>query len=117
MYNILRDQEAARNNDWSLIAYYMVKHHPKLVRRVPDGPEGNGAAYAYLADLKHVTSAETIIRARRIIQNDLGAFPPTDPEVMKARRIKEKNYTDAEVREAKAAIEEVHEAHIPHYAR
>lgn len=35
------------------------------------------------------TSAETITRCRRYIQNTLGLWLPTDPEVIKRRKIKE----------------------------
>ncbi len=41
-----------------------------------------------------LTPAETITRIRRYIQNDLGLFLPTDPDVIKAREISELDVHD-----------------------
>jgi len=42
---------------------------------------------------KHDGLFESIRRARQHIQNSLGLFPPTDPEVIKRRRRREKVLT------------------------
>jgi hypothetical protein len=39
--------------------------------------------------LDKLTKAENIRRVRQKIQNDLGLFPPTDPDVIAKRKIKE----------------------------
>jgi len=94
---ILEQYERARNNDGVLMAHYINTYHPGLVSIDQDGD--------VTIKLKNFTSLpplENIRRSRQIIQNDDGEFPPTDPKVVKARRIKEKNWNDCEVREAKA---------------
>jgi len=37
----------------------------------------------------------SVERARRVIQNDLALYPPTNPNVAKKRRIKEEYYREA----------------------
>jgi hypothetical protein len=44
---------------------------------------------------------ENLRRVRQIIQNENEMYQPTDPKVRKARGIKEKNWREAEIREAK----------------
>lgn len=97
VYAIMEKYEQARNNDWTLIAHYVNTYRYHLLFE----NEAKDKCVA-LKDLKKFPSAETIIRARRLIQNEDGVLLPTDPAVSKKRRIKEQNYRDAEVREAKA---------------
>lgn len=93
---ILEENEKARNNDGTMVAYYIKKYHPS---RVSYDPANN--PYVTLNNLQHLTSFESLTRARRIVQKSHGLYPPTDPKVAKARGIKELNYTNTEVREAK----------------
>ena len=92
---ILEDHEQARNNDGTLIAYFVKKHCKTLLVVDPDGNE-----MLALKNFKNLPPMESIVRARRIIQNTNQILIPTDPRVSKARRIKEENYRNAEVREA-----------------
>jgi CO dehydrogenase nickel-insertion accessory protein CooC1 len=93
---ILEEHEQARNNDGTLIAHFVKRYYKTLLVVDPDGNE-----MLPLKNFKHLPPMETITRARRIIQNDNHMLIPTDPNVAKARRIKEENYRNAEVREAK----------------
>ena len=54
-----------------------------------------------LKNFKHLPPMENLRRVRQIIQNENEMYEPTDPDVRKARGIKEKNWRDAEIREAK----------------
>ena len=72
---LLSDNEEGRNNDTRLLFDYW---------KAFDGhKEGH-----VMVEVFHLTAPETIVRVRRHIQNDLGFFPPTDPEVSKARGIR-----------------------------
>lgn len=92
---IMRDHEAARNNDGTLMAYYIDTYHPDLVHRA----EKLGKVIP-LSNMKYLPPFESIRRVRAIIQNVDGKYLPTDEKVIKARRLKEKNMTECEVREA-----------------
>lgn len=96
VYKILKEFPEARNSDGTLLAHYINIYQRQLV--VPDA---NGSPAISLKNIKHLPPFENIRRVRQIIQNDNGDFLPTDPKVIKARKIKEKNWEDCEVREAK----------------
>lgn len=72
---ILKHFPEARNNDNYLIYLYW-----KLVDQCET-----------LEDIMHATSPEVIRRARQKIQNEKGQYKPTDPEIIKRRRIAEKS--------------------------
>jgi hypothetical protein len=93
---ILKDHESARNNDGSLYAYFLKKYCSHLI--VPDA---NGDPAVPLKNFKNLPPMENIRRSRQIIQNDNNLYLPSDPAVRKARKIKEENWRNAEVREAK----------------
>lgn len=93
---ILADHESARNNDGTLFAYFIQKHCKELVVKLPDGTE-----VIPLKNFKKLPPMENLRRVRQIIQNENEMYEPTDPEVKKARGIKEKNWREAEIREAK----------------
>ena len=93
---ILRDHENARNNDGSLYAHFLSKYCSHLI--VTDA---NGEKAIALKNFRNLPPMENIRRSRQIIQNDNNLYLPTDPEVRKARKIKEENWRNAEVREAK----------------
>lgn len=92
---VLAKWESARNNDGSLYAHYVNTYCPSLVRKDEDGKPS-----IRLEDMKHLPSPDTVGRCRQIIQNVDNLYLPTDPKVRKARKIKEENYTNCEVREA-----------------
>lgn len=74
----------------------MLKYYSKLLFKDRDGDW-----CIKLKNLKHLCSWQSIRLARQIIQNEHGLLVPTDPKVLKTRKIKEKNIRDAEWREAK----------------
>tara|TARA_R100001086_G_scaffold118472_2_gene60888 strand:- start:1487 stop:1819 length:333 start_codon:yes stop_codon:yes gene_type:complete len=92
---ILKEHEAARNNDGTLMAYYIDRFHSDLVHKA----EKLGKVIP-LSNMKYLPPFESIRRVRAIIQNVDGKYLPTDEKVIKARRIKEANMRDCEVREA-----------------
>lgn len=96
VYKILEKYENARNNDGSLLALYIYEFLPGLVDKTESGKQ-----CICLEDIKRLPAIENIRRSRQIIQNDDNQFLPTDPKVREARKIKEKNWREAEVREAK----------------
>lgn len=93
---VLEKYENARNDDKTLYAYYIYEYASEFIRKDYEGHE-----YVRLRDMKHLPSTESVRRARQIIQNDDGKFLPTKESVKKGRGTKEKNWRDAEVREAK----------------
>lgn len=93
----MEEHEKARNNDWTLMAHYMLRYYKKILFQ-----DEQGHWAIRLRDLQHLCSFETLRRSRQIIQNDHMLLIPTDPKVRKARKIKEKNMREAEVREAVA---------------
>lgn len=93
---ILEDHPQARNNDGTLIAHYINIYHPHFVFE-----DINGHKSINLKHFKELPPFENLRRLRQIIQHDNEELQPTDPRVTKMRRIKEKNWNDAEVREAK----------------
>lgn len=76
-FELLRDNAWTRNTDVGLFWLYGIKFHPDL--RLPRLP--------YKAFLLPFASIE---RARRNIQKTKKLFLPSNPEVRKKRRIKEK---------------------------
>jgi hypothetical protein len=92
---ILAQYEKARNSDQTLYAHYVNTYQPSFIE-LKDGEK-----VVRLSNIKNLHPYESVSRARRIIQNDLHQYLPTDPDVIKARGIKEENYRNCEVREAK----------------
>jgi len=93
--SILKEKEETRNNDGHLLAHYVAKYYPRLV---DDTVVTNKTVS--LGNFRYFPPVETITRARRIIQNVDKEFLPTTEAVRKARRIKEQDYKNWEVREA-----------------
>lgn len=92
---LLAKHPKARDSDGTLIAHYILRYHPSLVENkdtVPTLP---------LKNIKHLPPFENIRRSRQLIQNVDGQYLPTSIEIAKARGIKEENWRNAEVREAK----------------
>lgn len=93
---VLEEKPQTRNCDKSLFANYIFKYHNNFIVMVENVP------YISLKNFTELpVSFETIRRSRQIIQNDCNLFLPTDPAVRKERNIKEENYRNIEVREAK----------------
>lgn len=97
VWSILEEHENARNNDLSLYAIYIWKYEKgKLADIDTENPK------LPLKNFQQMPPLSSIKRARRIIQNDDNEFLPTDEDVRKARKIKQENYEESEVEEAKA---------------
>lgn len=103
---ILADHPKARNNDGTLMAHFVQKHCSHLIFY---GPENR--PMLPLDKFQFLPPFESIRRVRAIIQNENELYQPTDPAVRKARRIKEVDMRNFEVREAINYYEEdrVHE--------
>lgn len=83
---LLRRFPFARNNDLFLILMYIrffVPEFSKYIRFIPTDE---------LIALCKQVNLESIRRARQYIQNTLGYFPPTDPEVRRRRRKREEAF-------------------------
>ncbi len=79
---ILEQYEQARNDDKFLI--WKVFEHFK----------GGRAESMAFVDFVNLPPFESITRCRRYIQNKLGLFQPTDPDVIKRRSRQEKEIKD-----------------------
>jgi len=79
--DILREYPEARNSDLYLTILYLRKYTElgKYIRFIP-----------YDVIKKYDGLLESIRRSRQYIQNTLGLYPPTDPEVVRKRKLKEK---------------------------
>jgi len=93
--DILKEKPATRDSDSLLYAHYIFRFHKSVVKMNEEQKP-----YIMLADLNNLPPSETIRRCRQIIQNNDNLYLPTTLAVRKARKIKEENYRDAEVREA-----------------
>lgn len=102
MHHILKIHPKSRDNDGTLLAHYINEFEKQLVIDAVDGTPA-----IKLSNLKHLPPIENLRRSRQLIQNDDGDFLPNDEAVIKARRIKEKNWREAEIREAKQAEMEI----------
>ena len=98
VYEILHDQENARNSDKSLLAVYIWRYCKKLLTGL-----GTDDPKLPLKNFDKLPSIKSIMRARRMVQNEKGEFLPTSKQVRKQRRIKEEEYRTKEVPEAKEA--------------
>jgi len=79
---ILAKYPDARNSDLYLIILYIRKFVPELARYIRYVP--------YDVIKKYDGLFESVRRARQYVQNTLGKYPPTDEEVMKQRKRKER---------------------------
>lgn len=80
---VLRDRPATRNSDKLLITEYWRCFHPEQIASNEAGD------WVQLDRIFFLTSPESIVRARRLIQHKDGKYPATDPVVLE-RRSKEK---------------------------
>lgn len=94
--HILEKYEQARNSDGTLYAYFIKTYCSNLIVMDAEGVE-----MLPLKNFKLLPPLENLRRCRQIIQNDNQELQPTDPAIRKFRRIKEENFRNAEVREAK----------------
>ena len=80
----------ARDDDMYLILQVWIALHPGKIFKHEE------RQCVKLKDIhESFESPESIRRTRQKIQNDLGLFPPTSYQVMKARRMKEENWREA----------------------
>jgi len=83
----LRENPALRDCDTSLQIAIIRKKYPSAVRV----SQLDGMEYVAVFALKKF-SQDAIKRARARIQNEQGKYLPNDPEVRKARKIKQEEY-------------------------
>lgn len=80
----------SRNSDSRLICVLWKAYTPHLVAKI-DNSDG-----VKLEDIIYkLPKFSSVERARRVIQNDLALYPPTDHKIAKKRRIKEEHYREA----------------------
>jgi len=83
---LLSRYPACRNSDIYLVLVYWYIYHPEFRKYL--------RKFIPYDVARRLTPPETIRRARQYIQNTLGLYPPTDPEVIKKRRKKEQEYRE-----------------------
>ena len=71
----LKHHEQARNNDNSLVAYFLYDWYPQYF---------NGGFFD-MSKLKELPNVYDIIRYRKKIQNEEGKYLPTDPQIYQKR--------------------------------
>lgn len=92
----LKEFPASRNSDVLLTAYIWKEFHDKQLSSFDEYyKSGKYKVYEILAGfMTSVPREDDVSRMRRIIQNDEGKYPPTDNEVEKQRKQKEKNWKE-----------------------
>jgi len=83
VHNILRSYPEARNNDTLLMFLYYKEYCPMGQRKLQDALD---IVYSNWDLLQSVAEGESITRARRVVQNDRGMYPPTE-NVSKKRKL------------------------------
>lgn len=87
---VLSADPESRNSDSRLICTLWKSYNPNQVANFGQGD------MVKLEDIIYkLPKFSSVERARRIIQNDLALYPPTDPKIAKKRRIKEEHYREA----------------------
>lgn len=87
---VLSADQESRNSDSRLICTLWKSYNPNQVVNFGQGD------MVKLEDIIYkLPKFSSVERARRIIQNDLALYPPTDPKIAKKRRIKEEHYREA----------------------
>jgi len=99
---ILYDSVKSRNSDASLVANYWWKYDQRWLRMKSEDIE-KAEPCLPLWNYEHVTQPSVIERARRLVQEEavlsgditeMGKYLPTDPAVLKSRRINCKIWKD-----------------------
>tara|TARA_R110000824_G_scaffold247869_1_gene436942 strand:- start:12616 stop:12957 length:342 start_codon:yes stop_codon:yes gene_type:complete len=81
--SILRSYPEARNNDTLIMFLYYREYCPMGQRKLQDALD---VVYGHWDLLQGVAEGESITRARRVVQNELGMYPPTE-NVSKKRKL------------------------------
>ena len=92
---ILERYPHTRDSDGSLYAHFLKEHAKQFIVKDTDGD-----LCIPLKKFKSLPSSESVRRSRQIVQEG-GEFLPTTEAIRKMRGIKEENWRNAEVREAK----------------
>ena len=88
--DVLAVDERSRNDDKHLTCMIWKYLYPSKVIKVYNHEVDKEIDYVSLRDIRDVfTYSESIRRARQIIQNDLGLYPPTNTKVKNKRKISE----------------------------
>lgn len=87
---VLSADPESRNSDSRLICVLWNTYYPSKTVKTD-----RGDAVTFEDIIYTLPKFSSVERARRVIQNDLALYPPTDPMVAKKRRIKEEHYREA----------------------
>lgn len=87
---VLSADQESRNSDSRLICTLWKSYNPDQVANF-----GQGDTVKLEDIIYKLPKFSSVERARRVIQNDLALYPPTDPKIAKKRRIKEEHYREA----------------------
>jgi len=87
---VLSADPESRNSDSRLICTLWKSYNPDQVANF-----GQGDTVKLEDIIYKLPKFSSVERARRVIQNDLALYPPTDPKIAKKRRIKEEHYREA----------------------
>jgi hypothetical protein len=91
---ILADDPKARNNDtWLITQVWQKMQHIKC--------------FIPYEEIDNMIPPETITRVRRKIQNEMGLYLPTNPDVLDAREQKEKDIKEWATKDKKGDVEEI----------
>ena len=93
VYGILEKYPETRDCDKVLTAKYIELFHSELLLETSRGLS------LPLINWTKLPPLDTILRNRRVIQNQEGKFLPSDPKIAKMRKQKELDYEYAEARE------------------
>jgi hypothetical protein len=80
IHDILAEFEDARNDDRVLFRRYVTKYHPSAFRCPTCG-----GTLLDMDELEKVPMPGSIVRKRRVLQNDMEVLPPTKPDVILKR--------------------------------
>jgi len=95
--HILAEDPLSRDDDSRLSCVLWKTFYPQCVKKVTtEKPVEYHQEGVSLYDILNVLpKMDTISRARRIIQNTLGLYPPTSLAVAKGRKMKEEDWREA----------------------
>jgi hypothetical protein len=86
---VLENVQESRNSDITLMIEIWKRYYPQVIRKGKEGELG-----VYLKDLYSLPREDHVKRIRAHIQNDLNKFLPTDPIVVRERRINEERWRE-----------------------
>jgi len=86
---VLKEFPESRNSDITLMIELWKAYYPSKLKTGATGEKG-----VWLKDLYELPTQDNIKRIRAHFQNDLNLYLPTDPKVVKQRRISEDKWRE-----------------------